>query len=138
MAKPCSRLYRARVEAVEVPQAPLGHPEAAGVVHEDEALLDALIDDGGGDGDVPWGSGNNTDTKKNSSSIKNGNYNVKVAGEHTMPLLISYNSTLNGQNRYRITLKQWQVTSHAVRSKRSVYTRYCTRYTVSMIRCRCS
>lgn len=37
------------MEAVEVPQPPLGHPEAPGVVHKDEALLDALMIDRGGD-----------------------------------------------------------------------------------------
>lgn len=49
LSVPCSGLNGARVEAVEVPQPPLGHPEAPGVVHEDEALLDTLII-----GDVPY------------------------------------------------------------------------------------
>lgn len=57
-AVPCSRLYGARVEAVEVPQPPLGHSEAAGIVHEDEALLEALMIDRGGD--VPCGNRKNT------------------------------------------------------------------------------
>ena len=60
---PCSRLYGTRVEAVEVPQPPLRHPEASGVVHKDEALLDALIIDCGGD--VPWAMWQPENTKYN-------------------------------------------------------------------------
>ena len=52
------------MEAVEVPQPSLGHPEAPGVVHKDEALLDALMIDRGGD--VPCHAPCDSETIQNS------------------------------------------------------------------------